>query len=75
MNLSPALSTPKSPVTLNLFQGPSCRKHGTMGHGAGLAAKFEAATSAGAATWILKQVQDDEQEMTGAIAPAMEFIR
>jgi len=46
-----------------------------MGRARNLAVKRKAAPAVGAAAWILNLVQEDEQEMSGALARAMESIR
>jgi len=72
VSVSPVLPTP---VTLNSFQGPSGLKRGVVNKGADRAAEWKAVRSRLVAGWILKRVQDDEQEMSGAAAPRVEFIR
>ncbi len=48
-------------VTLNLFQGPSCRKPGASRIGANREFFARKPRSGCDEKWVLKQVQDDEQ--------------
>ena len=62
--VSPTLT---NPVTLNLFQGPSGRTLGASRRGTqpiGLLANLR---SGWGAKWVLKQVQDDEEVVSGAL--------
>jgi hypothetical protein len=57
----PILSTQPNPVTLNLFQVPSCRKpRGPVGMPSG-AILLPNNASACAEKWTLKQVQGDDE--------------
>ena len=69
-----AAMAPSNPVTLNLFQGPSSGLGRWDWVSARGAVAFLNKAPREAATWILKQVQDDE-EVSDILAPAMEFIR
>jgi hypothetical protein len=70
--LSPAFS---HTVTLNLFQGPSCRKRGAVGQGASRTGRAGFVPTMQSAKWMLKQVQHDEHGNGGVVAPRVEFIR
>jgi len=70
----PVRAAAYSAVTLNLFQGPSGGHAGAGVKSANLAVGLLKASTALAAKWILKQVQDDECDK-GGVCSSYKFIR